>query len=501
MPRFREVELKIEISPDALPALKRHPLLADRPCAESHQLSVYFDTEDEALRRAGLTLRVRAKDGRFLQTVKSQTAAGGLFDRGEWEREIDSEAPDVNLLNDVPAAPRLDRKGVRGAIRPLFKTAVDRSVWRFADGRDEVELVLDQGEIIASEARAPIMEIELESMNGSSGRLFEIARDLNRLAPLRLGVLAKSERGFRLLDGSKDGVAKAGPVALSRDMTSAEGFQAIVFACIRHLRLNEPHFTGGREGDALHQVRVALRRLRSAMSLFRPVIAGDDLVSLGGELRWITSELGPARDLDVFVQRHIDPAKASPELWSQLSERRERAFDEAIAALDSHRFRTLMFSLVEWIVTGDWLRSGAAQRPLGDFAEEALERLWRKFSRRGRHLAALGDEERHELRIVAKKLRYATEFLAALYDDPKKRRARHASFVKALEDVQEKLGTLNDLVIAGGLSRKMAEGLSEDARSELLDSVESHPFVDKERLLAESATAFDALAEVRPFWR
>jgi CHAD domain-containing protein len=237
------------------------------------------------------------------------------------------------------------------------------------------------------------------------------------------------------------------------------------------------------------------------MSLFRPVIAGDDLASLGGELRWITSELGPARDLDVFVQRHLDPAKASPELWSQLSERRERAFDEAIAALDSHRFRTLMFSLVEWIVTGDWLRSGAAQRPLGDFAEEALERLWRKFSRRGRHLAALGDEERHELRIVAKKLRYATEFLAALYDDPKKRRARHASFVKALEDVQEKLGTLNDLVIAGGLSRKMAEGLSEDARSELLDSVESHPFADKERLLAESATAFDALAEVRPFWR
>jgi CHAD domain-containing protein len=150
---------------------------------------------------------------------------------------------------------------------------------------------------------------------------------------------------------------------------------------------------------------------------------------------------------------------------------------------------------------GDWLRSGAAQRPLGDFAEEALERLWRKFSKRGRHLAALGDEERHELRIVAKKLRYATEFLAALYDEPKKRRARHASFVKALEDVQEKLGTLNDLVIADGLSRKMAEGLSEDARSELLDSVESHPFADKERLLAESATAFDALAEVRPFWR
>ena len=502
MPCPREIELKFEMVPDDLPALMGHPLLAGLPHEDSRQKSVYFDTADGSLRRAGVALRVRETDGHFVQTVKTDGgAAGGFFDRGEWEREIAGGKPDLDRLENAVPALRLEGRASRSAIRPRFETIVDRSAWRIDDGGNEVELVLDRGEIVARRARAAIMEIELELVRGSARRLFDLAHALNRAAPLRLGVLAKSERGFRLLDGKARGIAKAGAVSLSLDMKASEGFQAIASACIRHFRLNEPLFTRERDGEALHQARVALRRLRSAMSLFKPIIEGPELAAIREELRWISGQLGPARDLDVFARKHLDPDKASPELSSLLSAQREARFDVAIAALDSERFRALMISLVQWIALGDWLLlRDEGDRPLDEFATAALDRLERKLRKRGKHLAKLEDEERHEVRIVAKKLRYASEFFASLHDGSK-RRKRHAAFVSALEEMQEQLGLLNDLAIAETLSRKIADALPEAARGELLDLVAHHSHADKRCLLDAGAAAHRDFVEVRPFWR
>jgi CHAD domain-containing protein len=242
------------------------------------------------------------------------------------------------------------------------------------------------------------------------------------------------------------------------------------------------------------------------MSLFAPIIAGPELESIRGELRWISSLLGAARDLDVFVQKRLDPARTSPDLWAELLDQREAAFDGAIAALNSERFRALMISLVQWIETGQWIdeigdRAVSREQPIGDFAVAALDRLWRKVRKRGKHLNRLEDEERHRLRIAAKKLRYASEFFAALFDG-KKRRARRAEFGHAMEDMQEQLGALNDLATALSISTRIAGHVRpQSLRQELMEAAVVAAHGEKEPLLAGAEKAYRELALAGAFWR
>jgi inorganic triphosphatase YgiF len=403
-------------------------------------------------------------------------------------------------------ASRLDGKALRAGIKPIFETVVDRSQWHFNDGGDEVEVVLDRGEVVVEAGSAPIHEVELELIQGSPARIFDFARELNGSVPLRIGVLTKSERGYRLLDGDQRASVKAERVAFSTERSAGDGFQTIAMGCIRHFRLNESLFTRDRSGAALHQARVAFRRLRSAMSLFAPAIGDEELAPLREELRWISGPLGSARDLDVFFQKRIAPAAVSPELWSQLLRQREEAFDGAIEALESERFRRLMITLVQWTATGPWLNAGGElaawrEQPLHDFAVSALDRLWRKLKKRGRHLARLDDEERHRARIAGKKLRYGSEFFASLFSD-KKSRARHAAFVAALEHLQEELGDLNDIVAARALVDRIGAKLgSEASRDELIRLANRAPDAEKQKHLAAGGAAYQALFKEGPFWR
>jgi triphosphatase len=233
--------------------------------------------------------------------------------------------------------------------------------------------------------------------------------------------------------------AKAEPVRVRADMTAAQGFQAIVASCIRHFRINEPLVIDHRDVEGLHQARVAMRRLRSALSLFRPAIGGEELERLRGELRWFTAKLGDARNLDVLLQRDLPDEERE-----RLGRERERACDAAIAAMESARFRRLMSDLASWVAHGDWRRGKEAAEPLARFAGRRIDRLWRKVSH-ARKLRAMGDGDRHRLRIQTKKLRYALEFVEALHVHHHKRRKK---FGKVAEKVQDALGRAHDLTVA-----------------------------------------------------
>ena len=504
----REVELKFEILAKDIPALEDSPLLGNLSCDRERQTSIYFDTPDESLREAGISLRVRESEGRYVQTVKVKAdiaPGGGLFDREEYETPIPSSTPDLNGVR-APFEAKLGKKALGRAIEPMFETIIDRSVWRIVEQDNEVELVLDRGEVAANAASASIDEVELELLRGPAMRLFDLALELNESVPLRVSVLTKSERGYRLLDGNKRSVTKAEAITLSPDQTTGEGFQAIVFACIRHFRMNEALFADDRESAALHQMRVSLRRLRSALSLFKSMIGDFELAALRQELRWISSLLGQGRDLDVFVQKRLDPGRTSPELWSAVVGQREAAFDAAIEAVNSERFRSLMIGMVQWLTLGKWrsfIDDAAAVReqPLGKFSSAMLDDLSRKVAKRGRHLARLDDEERHKVRIAGKKIRYASEFFGSLYGGGKQPN-NYRAFVGALEDLQEQLGSLNDLVTAQTLSAAIASSLtSVSAREELFEHQASGQAGERKKLLKAGEAAYDKLIEASPFWR
>jgi CHAD domain-containing protein len=252
--------------------------------------------------------------------------------------------------------------------------------------------------------------------------------------------MSRAERGFALADGAVGKASKAEPACVSADMSVAEGFETIVMACIRHFRRNEPLVVEGRSAEALHQTRVAMRRLRSALSLFRTAIQGPEFERLREELRWFTNELGDARNLDVHLLRQ----QFDEEEQVRLQERRETAYNWAIAAMESARFRDLMLDLVAWSALGKWRSGTRAQQPIQVYADRRIDQWWSKLSET-RRPGRMDDRQRHRLRIRVKKLRYALEFMAALHGQGDGRRKQ---FKRSLEAVQESLGKLHDSVVA-----------------------------------------------------
>jgi triphosphatase len=482
-----EIELKLELTPDAADRVEASALLPGDP-ARAELRAIYFDTPDHRLAKAGLSLRIRRSDGKRIQTIKAGRAgAAGLFARSEWERGVKNDRP---VLDDsMPVRMALGEKA--DATAPVFQVLVERSSWIIREGNTEIELVLDRGEVLAGDRRAPLCEIELELKEGDPAALFAVARRIDAVAPARIGVLTKSERGYRLR-GPLVEAFKAEPVALDRGMTTAEAFQHVVRACLRQYRLNEALLLQARGHEALHQARVGLRRLRSACSICAAMLVGDAVARLRDDLRWLAGALGDARDLDVLVER-----SGTGPLRRRLEAARENAYARVERALASTRGRALMLDLAAWIANGDWLRQPGAravrEQPSAAFAARALDRFLRRVTKGGGDLAALDDEARHDVRKNAKKLRYAAEFFAALFDTPRQRQ-RYKKFIAALEHVQDGLGALNDIAAAPVILDRLGLGDDPDAVSLLAAD-------RKAALLEDALAACEALSRAKRFWR
>jgi inorganic triphosphatase YgiF len=492
MQHSREIELKLEVPPGAAGAVTE---VLGASGKAKRLLATYYDTPDGALRKAGISFRVRRTGDAHVQTIKVDRPGGGaLFDRSEWDKTLPDATPDVSAIDEAGVRGALDAPESWQALRPAFTVDVERMAWDAEFDGGTAEVVLDRGSVLAGGAQDAVSEIELESRTGSPAALFELARRIGEAAPVRLGVLTKAERGHRLLSGRIDRAAKAEPLVLADDASTADAFASIVEACLRHFRLNEP-LVARRDAAGLHQARVALRRLRSAISLFRGVVADDRLERLRAGLRGLAATLGEARNLDVLLDRL--GAAADAETVAKLRGERDAAYVRATEALDSAEARLLMLDLLEWAGFGAWRTRPAAKvapllrMPAHDFAAETLDRYRRRVKKRGRALAALDPEARHQVRIEAKKLRYAAEFFTSLFGDKKAKR-RTKAFLSALEELQSSLGALNDIATAN----EMAHELS--ARGITLPDAGGN---DEDRLLIEAEAAHEALVDAKRFWR
>jgi inorganic triphosphatase YgiF len=483
-----EVELKLELAPEDAGRIAAAPPLEGLEGEVSTLASIYFDTPDEDLRRKGYALRIRHKGDRRIQTVKAEgSAAAGLFVRPEWECEVDADTPQLDAASGPLA--EIFAPEILAGLAPRFETRITRTIFLpIAEGA-EIELAVDVGEVVADGKRAPLCEVELELKSGPPRALFDLARRLDDHVPLRLGVRSKSERGYALAAGDKAKATKAEPVHLDREGDARDAFAAIAQSCIRQFRLNEGLVMTGEAAGPVHQARVGLRRLRSAFSLFKPLLASDDRAEiLRLELKWLAAQLGEVRNLDVLIPRMAEPVR------DRLVIARAHALDHVRAVLGSARTRLLMIDLAEWLALGDWRLAPAdpvlATRLAPDFAADVLEKHRKRIKKRGKNLASLDDEERHRVRIEGKKLRYAAEFFGALYPRKKAQRRREA-FLVAIEKLQDLLGELNDLVT--GPEVLAALGIEDDLP---VPGKREH-----RKMLDRAEDALDTLIDAKRFWR
>nr|WP_246714695.1 CHAD domain-containing protein [Rhizobium leguminosarum] len=241
--------------------------------------------------------------------------------------------------------------------------------------------------------------------------------------------------------------------------------------------------------EALHQARVALRRLRSAFSLFKPLLMGDEPKRIQEELRWLAGVLGEARNLDVLLMKAKDS-----DLRAKLKDARNNAYDDAVEALGSARARALDFN--EWLQCDLDSAGGSATSEVAsasEFAARAIEKMRKKLKKHGGALAETDDEHRHRVRKDAKKFRYEAEFFGSLFDDKSGTR-RHRKFIAEMEELQDYLGALNDL--ATGPNVLAQHGL---ANHPARDSVVSHD--DKNALIRMAQSSVDEVIDTKRFWR
>jgi inorganic triphosphatase YgiF len=519
-----EVELKLLVAPGDLGRVERHPALKGMrrwAARREHLATVYYDTPDFELAREGVALRVRRSGDRSIQTLKADGLAGaGLHAREELEWPLAAgTGPDLAVLGETPFGRLFTRKRVRERLQPVFTTEFDRAarMVAFADGT-AAELAIDRGEIRAGERAAPISEAEIELKTGDAHRLFALAREIARDVPVRLGHASKAERGYALASGAPAAPHKARAVPLDGPLSAGAALRRIAFGCIAQMQANEEGLLIGKDPEYLHQFRVGLRRLRSCLGLAGLALGKPAIAAAAEELRWLQNVLGPARDWDVLttetlatLARSVD-AGAALRTFRVRCARIRRVHDAAACeAVRSTRYTALVLGLGEQFAY-DGLAGFARQAPPGpeeppahrgpglaapggEFAAFARERLDRRLRKHGPDVPKATPEARHRVRIGAKKLRYATEFFAALY--PKK---RVAPYLEALEDLQDILGALNDVVVAEGL---LAESVAATGRPvpERVDGlIRGWMAAVAANELAGFRRAWRAFDEAKPFW-
>jgi len=510
-----EIELKLAARPRDLPALTR-ALEARAAAGEGSRparlISTYFDTSDHALARRGLALRVRECDGRFIQTVKSHNRNGaGAFARGEWEDPIGDARPDPQAA----ASGRFLGPDIAARLVPLFRTEVSRrTVELMPAPGTRIAAAIDRGRVCrpAGEAGEPISEVELELQDGPATALYDVALDLLAVAPVRLERRSKAERGYRLTaaDAAPPGAVRAAPVELAPQLSGNQALRRIGIACLDQLLRNEPAVLAG-VAEGIHQMRVAVRRLRAMLAAFGRMLPSDQRRRATAELRWLADALSTVRNLDVFEQALLAPA------WPVLAEseglaaltvavrRRHDAADaRATRAIRSRRYTALLLRLLRWFDGCLWQDAATSPdlaQPITVIAARILARRRRLAKRRSKGFAKQSPEQRHRLRIALKKLRYATEMLAGLYDAGAVER-----FTRRLKRLQDDLGDANDLRVARDIIADLAKpapGASGDDAGIIVAAGNSLLQWHERRLAAREPQLrkhLDGLLAAEPFW-
>lgn len=500
-----ETELKFVLGPSDPRKLSRHPLFAAEGSTK-RVTSVYYDTAAFDLHKARMSLRVRRAGGGFVQTVK-RLRVGDVFDRDEWEAPVRGQACEADALEVTPVARLLRKSGA--ALVPVFRTTFTRQVRTYAAAGAVIEVAIDRGRVQAGAAVMPLAEMEIELKSGEAGALYALARELLALAPIRLSLTSKSERGYRLL--APGVVSKASKIGLKNGMSVRDAFSAISLCCLVQVLEAADAFRRGSTVEGVHQVRVGLRRLRTALKIFEGAVHDERSAWIQQEVRWLAGELAQARGLDVFITEAFEPraallsdASAAAGYAERLQIARAAAHDRASTALNSQRFAALALEVALWIEDGEWRYPATAQRReavdarIDDFAARTLEDLRDAVLKRSKGLDKQDAVSRHKLRIRAKRLRYASDFFCLLYagEDASK---RHRRFNAALKPLQTALGQLNDIASAAQIAVASLDGAPPQitfTAGELVGQLQQ----PSAKLLAAACAAADDLRDVKRFW-
>ena len=415
--------------------------------------TTYFDTPDLDLKSRGMQLRLRRDGDAIIQTFKSKSAKSGPF--GREENEIRVADATLNLDHVAGQLPDdLKSEFAKWELRPQFRTKFHRISLELSNGDFVAEESYDSGDILADQRSSEISEVEIEFKAGSLPAYSAACLDFLDRVPSGLLLEGKAARGFRLAHNKTPDPVFANREPVSGDDALPDAILALLRRHFAHFLENHPAVVRGGAPEAIHQMRVGMRRLRAALQSFSPVLDLAPARGLLDEIRNLFALLGPIREADVFLAENLPAMRAAGlgAAKSDLLEReivrfREQRFAVLKDALTGPDFARLVIRLNDWIEGRQWLMQRdpldqlLTQRRVREFAATRLRSLQHKLFKKADKARAGTLDEWHETRIAAKKLRYAsTPLIGALLDE-----ADAAEYAERLSDLQDCLGELNDL--------------------------------------------------------
>lgn len=484
----REIELKLHIGPADAARLPTHPLLDGIMPTRRRLVSTYYDTPNRDLQRYGIALRFRQIGRDWLLTVKGgDPARGGLATRAEWETARARGDFDFSHVDDAGLRHFLETQ--RPRLVAVFTSDFTRTAWTLPHGSSTIEVALDRGHLLANGRRESISELEMELVGtGHASDLFDLALGLATEFSLYPAPASKAERGYALFDNLPAAPVRAASSAVPPDTTLIAAFRHLALDCLDHLQRNHAGLMAGDDPEFMHQSRVAIRRLRSLLGLFKPVLPPAIIDRYTAPWREVARAMGASRDWDVLLGETLPRLPVGTLSESRLRRvtaaarrARDTALREARAQLSLPGYGAFLLYFTNDLLALDAASSDRKRVPLDAYAEQRITARLRKIRRAIRRHGLRDEQRRHALRIALKKLRYGLDFFdAALPAKQRKRLSREASVA------QQILGRLNDQQTA----RRLLTGCGPT-----VPGLEDWLDAEDARLLAELPPA------VRPFGR
>lgn len=499
---LQEIELRLQVPAGALAAVKRALAATAAPLTRTRLQAAYVDTPGRALAAAGIAWRLRKEGRRWVQTVK----VGALHATARGEHNVvvpdaGRERPAIDPARHAGTAPGeallAALQAGDGAPIERYRTDILRSRSLRRTRYGQVELALDVGEIVAEgegePRRWPVCELEIELVSGSPRAVFDTAQRWIEAHGLWLDTRSKAERGDRLARGELRAVAvKARPPAsLPADASPAQAWRAFVEACLAQALPNASEIAAGSgQPEHVHQLRVALRRLRSVARLCEgwpgvPPMAEAPYMTKATQL---FRALGSARDADVYAQG-LGPriAAALAEAGLPPLQPPPPPAEDAAAVLRDAGSAHLWLAL---IATGFECDAAPAEVSARDCFAQRLDAWHKRNLRDARRFETLDDEALHALRKRLKRLRYATELGSPWFDTKEARR-----YAKDLSRLQDELGLFNDHATACPLVSSLAPSQPQ--------ALYALGWLDAQRdgLRLRVGRALKRWRKARPYWR
>jgi inorganic triphosphatase YgiF len=446
-----EIETKFAVDASYKPQVLAG--LGDAPGPLATYEAIYFDTDHLDLRRHQVELRLQYSNGQIVQRIKARAHNGKIFAWQSHKLVLSDLQPNIDHARAFLPAIMRDAISL-SALRPRFNTCFSRISHQFANAACTTLTSFDEGYIEAAGRSELISEVEFELKGGRLGSYTEECLSFLDRVPAALLVESKAARGYRLASSELPCAVSAPHIVVPWNLPLPEAIMRILRHSFQHLLDNHPAVTLSGAPESIHQMRVAMRRLRSAIRMFNPVLRLEEANGLLEGLRAFFSRLGEVREADVFIGETL-PSITRAGLWEKLesvlreeiTSFRDGIYREARGELTSPEFARLVVQLNNWIEGGNWLK---AERPIDsllierateDFVVPRIRARYSKLLKQGSKARHGTLDDWHRARIAAKKLRYAVEPLFGVLA-PKIDTKR---FSKQLSRLQTSLGRLNDL--------------------------------------------------------